>query len=87
MTAPQAASRAQPCLRAAFPQFKGSNTAFVLPFVLIVAIIAAVKLLQGRLLFALPAERKGGCVMDTNEVLTLILVIFAALTYIDSHKK
>ena len=46
-----------------------------------------VKLLQG-LLIALPHQlRKGGCEMNISDVLTLILVIFAALTYIDSHKK
>ena len=30
---------------------------------------------------------KEGCHMNTMEVLTLLLVIFAALTYIDRHNK
>ena len=30
--------------------------------------------------------RKGKCKMDTQEVLTLVLVIFAALTYIDNRQ-
>ena len=29
----------------------------------------------------------GGCPMNTLEVLTLVLVIFAALSYIDNHFK
>ena len=31
--------------------------------------------------------RKGGEFMSTMEILTLLLVVFAALTYLDSHKK
>ena len=30
--------------------------------------------------------RRGKCIMNTQEVLTLVLVIFAALTYIDHHQ-
>lgn len=35
-----------------------------------------------------PSEIHGGrkCGMSTHEVLTLLLVIFAALTYIDHHQ-
>lgn len=31
-------------------------------------------------------KRRRQCDMDTLEVLTLVLVIFAALTYIDNHQ-
>lgn len=31
-------------------------------------------------------KRRRKCIMDTLEVLTLVLVIFAALTYIDNHR-
>lgn len=31
-------------------------------------------------------KRRGKCNMDTLEVLTLVLVIFAALAYIDNHQ-
>lgn len=31
-------------------------------------------------------RRRRQCDMDTLEVLTLVLVIFAALTYIDNHQ-
>lgn len=34
-----------------------------------------------------PLKQKGGMCMNTLEVLTLVLVIFAALSYIDNHKK
>lgn len=30
---------------------------------------------------------KGVCSMNTLEVLTLVLVIFAVLTYLDNHQK
>lgn len=30
--------------------------------------------------------RKEVCIMDTQEVLTLVLVIFAILTYLDDHQ-
>ncbi len=30
---------------------------------------------------------RGGEFMSTMEILTLLLVVFAALTYLDSHKK
>ena len=32
-----------------------------------------------------PLVHKGGMPMDTMEVLTLLLVVFAALSYIDRH--
>ena len=31
--------------------------------------------------------RKEVCAMDTMEILTLVLVIFAVLTYLDNHQK
>jgi len=32
-------------------------------------------------------KRRRKCNMNTLEVLTLVLIIFAALTYIDNHQK
>ncbi len=32
-------------------------------------------------------RQEGGELMSTMEILTLLLVVFAALTYLDSHKK
>ncbi len=32
-------------------------------------------------------KRKGDCDMNTLEILTLLLVVFSALTYIDHHNR
>ena len=37
--------------------------------------------------YALYPSERGCCPMNTMEVLTLLLVIFTALSYIDQHKK
>ena len=43
---------------------------------------------EDSLMVAFPEmDGKGVCVMDTREVLTLVLVIFAVLTYLDNHYK
>ena len=39
------------------------------------------------LVVVLSGNGKGGNAMNTMEVLTLLLVIFAALSYIDNHRK
>ena len=39
------------------------------------------------LVVALSGNRKGVMLMNTMEVLTLLLVVFAALSYIDNHHK
>ena len=38
-------------------------------------------------LVVVPFRRKGVMPMNTMEVLTLFLVIFTALTYLDNHRK
>lgn len=40
---------------------------------------------MGIVLVALFGNGKGVCEMNTLEVLTLVLVIFAILTYLDNH--
>lgn len=37
--------------------------------------------------FLMPSSIKGGDAMNTMEILTLLLVIFTALTYLDNRKK
>lgn len=42
---------------------------------------------MGIVLVALFGNGKGVCEMNTLEVLTLVLVIFAVLTYLDNHNQ
>lgn len=52
------------------------------------AILSLVRLERDRdsLVVVLSGNRKGVMPMNTMEVLTLLLVIFAALSYIDNHR-
>lgn len=42
---------------------------------------------MGIVLVALFGNGKGVCAMNTLEVLTLVLVIFTVLTYLDGHNQ
>ena len=64
--------------------------AFRLSYTPIDVIISLVQSTRSRMqvsFYALYPSERGCCPMNTMEVLTLLLVIFTALSYIDQHKK